>query len=326
MARQSPTRRCALRLIAGAGSMIAPAMFARAQNLPDRSLRIVSPYTAGGLGDTLPRLVAIGLGESLGKQVIVENIPGASQLIGVQTVARAAPDGATILFASSTSMGINVAASKAPAYDPLRDFAPIGIAFSTPLYLVVNPKVKATTVAELVALAKAQPGKLTFASGGTASSNHLAGEMFKSLAGIDIIHVPYKGTGPALNDVIAGQVDMMFGGEGAEHARQGSLRALAVTDSVRSKSFPDIPTMQEAGIPGYEMSIWFGFVAPAGTPKPIIDLLSREIRKALANPLLRQRANGTDITPGTPEEMTSRIAKDIDMWRKTIRDANVELQ
>jgi tripartite-type tricarboxylate transporter receptor subunit TctC len=305
MARQSPTRRCALRLIAGAGSMIAPAMFARAQNLPDRSLRIVSPYTAGGLGDTLPRLVAIGLGESLGKQVIVENIPGASQLIGVQTVARAAPDGATILFASSTSMGINVAASKAPAYDPLRDFAPIGIAFSTPLYLVVNPKVKATTVAELV---------------------DLAGEMFKSLAGIDIIHVPYKGTGPALNDVIAGQVDMMFGGEGAEHARQGSLRALAVTDSVRSKSFPDIPTMQEAGIPGYEMSIWFGFVAPAGTPKPIIDLLSREIRKALANPLLRQRANGTDITPGTPEEMTSRIAKDIDMWRKTIRDANVELQ
>lgn len=326
MPSQRLSRRTALNLLAGASALLLPGAAAFAQGLPNQPIRIVSPYTAGGLGDILPRLVAIGMSEHLGRQVIVENIPGASQLIGVQTVARAAPDGTTLLFASSTSMGINVAASKALPYDPLRDFAPIGVAFSTPLYLVVNPRVKAASVMELVALAKAQPGRLTFASGGTASSNHLAGEMFKSLAGIDIIHVPYKGMGPALNDVIAGQVDMMFAGEGAEQARQGSLRALAVTDGARSKSFPDIPTMVEAGVPGYEMSIWFGFVAPAGTPRETIDLLSRAITQALASPSLRQRANGADITPGTHAEMTSRIATDIEMWRKTIRDAKIELQ
>jgi len=326
MASRSRSRRAMLQLLCGAGAagLAAKPMFA--QSLPDAPIRIVSPYTAGGLGDTLPRLVAMGLGESLGRQVIVENIPGASQLIGAQTVARSPPDGATLLFASSTSMGINVAASKSPPYEPLRDFAPICVAFSTPLYLVVNPRVKAESVAELVALAKASPGKLTFASGGVASSNHLAGEMFKSLTGVNLVHVPYKGTGPALNDLVAGHVDLMFAADGAEQARQGSLRALAITDATRSKAFPDIPTMREAGVPGYELSIWFGFVAPAGTPKPTIDMLAGEIHKALASPALRRLASGVEITPSTPEEMSDRIARDLAMWRNTIRDAHVEMQ
>ena len=299
---------------------------ASAQTYPDRPIRVVSPYTAGGLGDTLPRIVAAELSERLGARVIVENMPGASQAIGAQAVARSKPDGYTLFFASSTSMGINVSATKALPYDPVRDFTPIGIAFSTPLYLVVNPNVKANSVRELVDLAKREPGKLNFASGGDATSNHLAGEMFKSLAGVDIVHVPYKGTGPALMDVIAGHVDLMFAGEGAEHARQGSLRALAVSDSVRSKSAPDLPTMQEAGVDGYDMAIWFGFVAPAGTPKPIIDLLSSEIRKVLDSPTTRQRANGAEVTPSTPEEMQARIPRDIEMWRKLITAAKIKLQ
>ena len=309
----------------GAAVLAAPGA-AMAETFPDRPIRIISPYTAGGLGDTLPRIVAAELSERLGARVIVENMPGASQAIGVQAAARSKPDGYTLLFASSTSMGINVSVTKSLPYDPVRDFTPIGIAFSTPLYLVVNPKVKANSVQELIDLAKREPGKLNFASGGDATSNHLAGEMFKALAGVDIVHVPYKGTGPALMDLIAGHVDLMFAGEGAEHARQGSLRALAVSDSVRSKSAPDLPTMQEAGVKGYDMAIWFGFVAPAGTPKPIIDLLSTEIRKVLDSPVTRQRANGAEVTPSTPEDMQARIPRDIEMWRQLISVAKIKLQ
>ena len=299
---------------------------AQAQTFPDKPIRIISPYSAGGLGDTLPRVVANAMTESLGVNVVVENMPGASMVIGTDYVARAKPDGYTILFASSTSMGINVAINKQLRYDPVRDFAPLAVAFSTPLYLVVNPKLPVQNVQDLIALAKKQPGKLTFASGGEASSNHLAAEMFKALAGVDVVHVPYKGTGPALIDVIGGHVDFMFAGEGAQHAQQGTLRALGMTDTVRSKAAPEIPTMQEAGVKDYDMSIWFGFVAPAETPKPILDLLSQHIRKALDNPSLRNRTNGAEITPSTPEEMAVRIPKDIEMWRKLIELARLKLQ
>ena len=299
---------------------------ASAQKYPEQTIRIVSPYGAGGLGDILPRIVGAGLSEKLGANVIIENVPGASQVIGVETVMKAKPDGYTLLFASSTSMGINVAASKSLRYDPVRDFAPIAIAFSTPLYLAVNPKLDVRSVQDLIALAKKQPGKLSFASGGTASSNHLAGEMFKELAGIDLLHVPYKGMGPALTDLLGGHVDMIFAGEGAEQARQGMVRALAVSTSTRSKSAPEIPTMQEGGVKGYDMGIWFGFMAPAGTPKPIVDQLSRAIREVLDDPRTRERAYGTELTPSTPDEMAARIPHDIEMWRKLIRDANVTLQ
>lgn len=318
-------RRDALKasLLLGAGVF---ASSAQAQSFPDKPIRIISPYSAGGLGDTLPRVVANAMGETIGTNVLVENMPGASMVIGTDYVARAKPDGYTILFASSTSMGINVAVSKQLKYDPVRDFAPLAIAFSTPLYLVCNPKLPVKTVQDLVALAKQNPGKLTFASGGEASSNHLAAEMFKALAGVDIVHVPYKGTGPALIDVIGGHVDFMFAGEGAQHAQQGSLRALGVTDAVRSKSAPDIPTMQEAGVKDYEMSIWFGFMAPAGVPKPVLDMLATHIRRALDNPILRNRTNGAEITPSTPDEMAARIPKDIEMWRKLISAANLTVK
>jgi tripartite-type tricarboxylate transporter receptor subunit TctC len=306
--------------------VLLPSQLSFAQDWPKQTIKIVSPYTAGGLGDTLPRVVAAGLGERLGQQVIVENVPGASQVVGTQAVARARPDGYTLLFASSTSMGINVSVSKSLPYDPVRDFSPVAIAFSTPLYLAVNPKLPVYSVQDLVVLAKREPGRLNFASGGIASSNHLAGELFKALAGIDMVHVPYKGTGPAMVDLISGHVDLMFAGEGAEQARQGNLRALAVSDRARSRSAPDIPTMQEAGVKDYEMAIWFGFVAPAGTPEPIIEKLSVEIRKVLESPLTRDRSNGADVTPSTPAEMRERIPKDIAMWRSVIRQANIQLQ
>ena len=322
-ARLKSFPRRALLAACGLGLMMGAA---QAQTYPDKPIRIISPYSAGGLGDTLPRVVANAMTESLGVNVVVENMPGASMAIGTDYVARSKPDGYTILFASSTSMGINVAINKQLRYDPVRDFAPLAIAFSTPLYLVVNPKLPVQNVRDLVALAKKDPGKLTFASGGEASSNHLAAEMFKALAGIDVVHVPYKGTGPALIDVIGGHVDFMFAGEGAQHAQQGTLRALGMTDNVRSKAAPEIPTMQEAGVKDYDMSIWFGFVAPAETPKPILDLLSQHIRKALDNPSLRNRTNGAEITPSTPEEMAERIPKDIQMWRKLIELAHLKLQ
>ncbi len=298
----------------------------QAQPFPSQTIRIVSPYPAGGLGDILPRIVAAGMSERTGALVIVENVPGASQVIGVEAVMKAKPNGYTLLFASSTSMGINVAASKSLRYDPVRDFAPIGISFSTPLYLVVNPKLPVHSVKELVDYAKKNPGKLSFASGGTASSNHLAGEMFKELAGVDIIHVPFKGMGPALTDLLGGHVDMMFGSEGAEQARQGTVRALAVSTAERSLTAPEIPTMQEAGVAGYDLSIWFGFMAPTGTPEPIIDYLSREIQAALSDPKVKARANGAEVTPTTPQEMGRRIPQDITMWRKLIQDAHVTLQ
>ena len=297
-----------------------------AQPFPSQTIRIVSPYPAGGLGDILPRIVAGGLSERTGAAVITENIPGASQVIGVEAVMKAKPNGYTLLFASSTRMGINVASSKSLKYEPMRDFAPIAIAFSTPLYLVVNPKLPVHSVKDLVAYAKANPGKLSFASGGTASSNHLAGEMFRELAGVDVFHVPYKGMGPAMTDLLGGHVDMMFAGEGAEQARQGTVRALGVSTAARSLTAPDIPTMQEAGVDGYDLSIWFGFMAPAGTPEPVIDWLSREILAVLADPKTKARANGAEITPTTPAEMGRRIPQDIKMWRKLIEDAHVTLQ
>ena len=312
--------------VAALGLYTAAATPTLAQTYPNQTIRIVSPYPAGGLGDILPRIVAAGLSERTGATVITENIPGASQVIGVEAVMKAKPDGYTLLFASSTSMGINVASSKNLRYEPMRDFAPIAIGFSTPLYLVVNPKLPVQSVQDLIKLAKDKPGKLSFASGGTASSNHLAGEMFKELAGIDIFHVPYKGMGPALTDLLGGHVDMMFAGEGAEQARQGTVRALGVSTNVRSATAPEIPTMQESGVKGYDLSIWFGFMAPTGTPKPVIDYLSREIQAVLADPKTRTRANGAEITPSSPEEMGKRIPQDIAMWRKLIEDAHVTLQ
>ena len=294
-----------------------------AQTYPTKPIRIISPYTAGGLGDLVPRAIGVGLTEALGQQILVENRPGASQAIGMQLVAKSPADGYTLVYGSVTSLAINPAVTKDLPYDPVKDFAPLSLCVTTPLFLVVHPSVPAKNVKELVALAKRQPGQLTFASGGNGSSNHLAGELLKLLAGVDLLHVPYKGAGPAMSDVMAGHVDLMLGAAGLAEARAGRVKVLGVTSAKRSASAPELPTLAEAGVPGYESTIWFGLLAPAGTPRPIVDRLSQEIGKVLQQKTMRDRFNTVDLTPTTPEEFAAHIQREIPKWRKVVTEAKI---
>jgi tripartite-type tricarboxylate transporter receptor subunit TctC len=299
---------------------------AHAQAYPSKPVRIISPYSPGGLGDLLPRAVGAGLTELLGQQVIVENRPGASQIIGMQAAAKSPPDGHTLVFGSVTSLAINPSAHKSLPYDPVKDFAPVALCVTTPLYLVVHPSVPAKSVKELVALARAQPGKLAYASGGNGSSNHLAGELFKSLARVDLLHVPYKGAGPGMVDVMAGHVDLMFGAAGLAEAKAGKVRVLGVTSAKRSAAAPDLPTLAESGVPGYEATIWFGILAPAGTPPAIVARLSQDISKVLAQPRIREQFSTVDVTPTTPAGFASHIAREIPKWRKVIQGAKITME
>jgi tripartite-type tricarboxylate transporter receptor subunit TctC len=293
---------------------------------PVKPVRIISPYPPGGLGDTVPRVIAVGLTESVGQQVIVENRPGASQIIGMQAAAKSAPDGYTLVYGSVTSLAINPTAHKNLPYDAVKDFAPISLCVTTPLYLVLHPSVPAKSVKELIALARAQPGRLAYGSGGNGSSNHLAGELFKSLARVDLLHVPYKGAGPAMVDVMAGHVDLMFGAAGLAEARAGRVRVLGVTSAKRASAAPQVPTLAESGVPGYEATIWFGLLAPAGTPTAIVNRLSADTGKALAQPRLREQFSTLDATPSTPQAFAALIEREIPKWRKVIEGAKIAFE
>lgn len=310
-------------ILAVAAAIVLIISSAQAQTYPVKPIRIISPYTAGGLGDLVPRAIGAGLTEILGQQILVENRPGASQAIGMQLVAKSPADGYTLVYGSVTSLAINPAVNKELPYDPIKDFAPLSLCVTTPLFLVLHPSVPAKNVKELIALAKRQPGKLTFASGGNGSSNHLAGELLKLLAGVDLLHVPYKGAGPAMIDVMAGHVDMMLGAAGLAEARAGRVKVLGVTSAKRSASAPELPTLAESGVPGYESTIWFGLLAPAGTPRPIVDRLSQEIGKVLQQKTLRERFNTVDLTPTTPEGFAAHIQREIPKWRKVVTEAKI---
>jgi tripartite-type tricarboxylate transporter receptor subunit TctC len=241
----------------------------------------------------------------------------------MQAVAKSPPDGYTLGLGSVTSLAINVSAQKNLPYDPVRDFAPVSLCYTTPLYLVVHPSVPVKSVKELIALARSKPGQLTFASGGKGSSNHLAGELFRTLTRVDLLHVPYKGAGPAMTDVMAGHVDLMFGAAGLTEAQAGKVRVLAVTSARRSSAAPNLVTMIEAGVPGYEATIWFGFVAPAQTPPAIVTRLSQDINKVLHQPALRERFNTGDVTPSTPDAFSAHIRREIPKWRKVFEAARI---
>jgi len=309
---------------AAIGFAVATAGVACAQSYPSKVVKIVTPFAAGGPGDLLPRGIAAGLTPLLGQQVIVENRPGAATIIAMQAVAKAPPDGYTLIFASATSLALNVSAYKNLPYDPIKDFSPVALCVTTPLYLVAHPSLPAKNVGELIALAKSRAGRLTFGSGGDGSTNHLAGELFKSLAKVDMQHVPYKSAGSAMTDVVAGHIDLMFGSGGLTEARAGRVRVLAVTSARRSSTAPDVPTVQEAGLPGYEATLWFGIVAPAATPAPIVHRLSDEIRKVLRRPEFRERFSTVDVTPSTPEEFAAFIQSEIPKWRTVFRTAKIE--
>ena len=324
-----PHRRQFLHLAAGAAALAAPSRIARAQNYPSRPVRAVVAFAPGGVTDTFARLMAQKLTEQFGKQVYVENIAGASGNIGTGQVAKAAPDGYTILFAFSSHVVNPTLFARVP-YDPIKDFDPVTLAVASTTVLTVNPSVPAKTVKELVDLIKANPGKYSFGSAGAGTQAHLAGEQFRLSLGLDLVHVPFGGGGPAVAAVVAGHTPISFVSPQAamQHVREGTVRALAVTSKTRSQIFPNVPTMAEAGYPEIEGDGWVGILVPAGTPAEIIAILYRDSAKILAQPDMKERlaALGYDVVASTPKEFAARIAVEIEMWAKVIRAANIKAE
>jgi len=322
-------RRRFLHLAAGAAALPAVSLIARAQAYPTRPVRAVVAFAPGGVTDTFARLMAQKLTEQFGKQVYVENIAGASGNIGTGQVAKAAPDGYTILFAFSSHVVNPTLFARVP-YDPIKDFDPVTLAVASTTVLTVNPSVPANTVKELVDLIKANPGKYSFGSAGAGTQAHLAGEQFRLSLGLDLVHVPFGGGGPAVAAVVAGHTPISFVSPQAamQHVREGTVRALAVTSKTRSQIFPNVPTMAEAGYPDIEGDGWVGILVPAGTPAEIIAILYRDSAKILAQPDMKERlaALGYDVVASTPKEFAARIAVEIEMWAKVIRAANIKAE
>lgn len=285
------------------------------QGYPSRPVRFIVPYPPAGPNDMLARTINDPLGRRLGQSVVIDNRGGASTVIGADIAAHSPADGYTLLLATVTTLAVAPALSAKLPYRPERDFVPISMLAGQPYLLGVHPGIPATSVAQLVAYAKANPGKLSFASPGVGTSSHLAGEMFKHMAGINVVHVPYKGTGPALSDLISGQISYQFGGVSALYpiAQTGKLRALAVSSTKRSPAAPEIPTVAEAGIAGYGTSSWNALVAPRGTPQPIIDRLNTEVNAILNQPDVKERLKkqGIDADPGTPAQLAAHIKSEI---------------
>ncbi len=296
---------------------------------PNRTVKIIVPFAPGGSTDVVARILADRLGTELKQSFIVENKPGAGGNIGADAVAKASPDGYTLLMGTTGVLAINKYLYKNMSFDPDRDLAPVSYTSLITNILVVNPQVPARTVAELIALAKADPGKLTFASSGAGSSTHLSAELFKSMAGVDILHVPYKGSSQALTDVMANQVTMLFDNAPSSIAfiEQGRLRALAVTSTKRLPNLPEVPTIDEAGVKGYESLSWSGIVAPAGTPRRIVDRLNAAIEKILRDPEVRQRfvALGVEPVGGPPEAFSRHIRAEAEKWGRVVKTANITL-
>ncbi|MBI3067606.1 MAG: tripartite tricarboxylate transporter substrate binding protein [Betaproteobacteria bacterium] len=290
---------------------------------PTKPIRLIVPFPPGGTTDVVARVIAQKLTENWSQQVVVDNRPGAGGIIGTELAAKAPADGYTLLLGSITTHAVNPSLYKKLPFDPLRDFAPVSLAVSTPQVLVVHPSVAAKSVKELIALAKAKPGQLNYASAGTGTSPHLTFELFKSMAGVNLVHVPYKGTGPAITDLIGGQVQTMITGVVAlyPHIKAGKLRALGATSAKRVAALPDVPTIAESGVPGFDVASWFGVFAPAGTPKPIVTRVNAEIVKILAAPDLRQKltAQGADPATNTPEQFAAYVKSELARWGKVVQ-------
>lgn len=298
------------------------------EGYPDRSVKVIVPFAAAGPTDVMARLIAQKLSEHLGQQFYVDNEPGAGGNIGMANVAKATPDGYTILFVSSSYVVNPSLYAKIP-YDPYTDFIPITVVGNSPNVLVVNPSLPAKSVKELVDLIKASPGKYSFASAGTGTTPHLSGELFKLSFGLDLVHVPFNGAGPAIQSTVAGHTPMAFTAlpPAAPLVRGGQLRALAVTSKSRSEALPDVPTMDEAGIKGQEADTLQGVLVPAHTPKAITDLLYHEIVKIVHEPDVKEKfaALGFDPVANTPEEFANQIKVEIAKWGKVIKDANIKV-
>jgi len=311
-----------------AASLAATAVLA--QVYPGKPIRLIVPFAAGGGNDNVARLVGKRLADSLGQPVVIDNRPGAGGVVGAELAAKSAPDGCTLFLGGVGSHAINPNLHAKLPYDPIKDFAPVSLLAQAPLVLVVHPSVPVHDVAEFITYARAHPGRLNFASNGNGSSSQLAAVMFASMAGVDMVHVPYKGLAPALTDLLAGEVQLMFSSVVAilPHIKAGKLRAIAVTGAKRLASMPELPTIAESGLPGYEASSWYGILAPAGTPRDIVMKLNAELAKALEQPEVRNSllAEGAEPAGGSPERFAAHIRAEMERLGKIIRDAKIRLE
>jgi tripartite-type tricarboxylate transporter receptor subunit TctC len=302
---------------------------AHAQTFPTKPVRMIVPFPPGGTTDILARVAAQKLSEALGQQVIVDNRPGAGGNIGTELVAKAPPDGYTLLTDPGSTLTINPSLFTKLPFDPLKDFAPVTIMAAVPNLLVVHPSLPVRNVKELIALAKARPDQLSYASTGAGQSTHLSMELFKSMARVKITHVPYKGSAPAITDLLGGHVLLMFDNmpSALPHAKAGKLRGIAVSTAKRSPVTPDIPTVAESGLPGFEVSVWFGVLATAGTPRDIVERLNRVLVKALQSADVRERLSSQGAEPigNTPDEFTAQMKRDLVKWAKVVKDADIKL-
>ncbi len=317
--------RCAVIFAFALSGIVAPA---RAQSYPNRPITLVIPFAPGGSTSIVGRVIADKLAQLLGQGVVVDNRPGAGGTVGTKYVAKSEPDGYIILLGYTGTLAIGPSLYKDAGYDPRKDFAPIGMIGNASSAVVVHPSFPVKSIAELIAYAKANPGKVNFGSAGVGSVNHITGEYFARSAGITLVHIPYKGTGPALTDLLGGHIPMALAPIPSVHANvsAGLLRALATTGKTRNNLMPDVPTIAETGLPGFEASLYYGLVAPAGTPRPIIDRLNQELLNALASDEVKKQlsADGTEITPSTPEAYGDFIDKDEKKWSELVKTSGVE--
>jgi tripartite-type tricarboxylate transporter receptor subunit TctC len=311
-------------------ALMGPGAPVAAAGFPDHPVRIVVPFPAGGSNDVVARFLAMKLYEVWGQQVIIDNRAGAGGNIGAEMVARSAPDGYTLLLTAPPPLVVNQSLYPHLEFDPIADFAPVALVASVQIVLAVNPEVKATDVRGLIALAKATPGKLNFGSSGYGSTNHLAGELFKKLAGIDIVHVPYRGAAPAMNDLVSGHIPILFDNMPGVRAQvlAGAIRPIAVAGAARSPLLPEVPTMAEAGVAGFEASSWFGLVAPAKTSPEVMKALTEAVMKALRDPDLAKKLADVGAEPGTlsGSEFGAYLHTEADKWSKVVSGAGVVIQ
>ncbi|HEY9224552.1 MAG TPA: tripartite tricarboxylate transporter substrate binding protein [Variovorax sp.] len=323
-------RTFALAAVAAAGTLSMAPFAALAQAaFPSKPITIIVPFSAGGTTDILARVVGQFMSTDLGQPVVIDNRAGAGGNIGGQAAARATADGYTIFMGTVGTHAINQALYKKMPFDPIKDFAPLSRVAMVPNLLVANPSQPYKNVKELIAYAKANPGKVNFGSSGSGSSIHLSGELFKQMAGVDMQHVPYRGSAPAVSDLLGGQISIMFDNmpSAIAHVKGGKLRALAVTTAKRSPALPDVPTIAESGVPGYEATSWFGLLAPAGTPAPVIAKLNASILKALANPEVKKKLaeQGAEAAGEKPEQFAAFIAAETAKWGKVVKESGASV-
>jgi tripartite-type tricarboxylate transporter receptor subunit TctC len=319
-----------MRRIAVAVALALLATSAPAQDYPARPITLIVPYAAGGGNDVMARIVAERMSRTLGQQIVIENKGGAGGSIATRQIAKAAPDGYTLGLGGTGTLAINPTLYPNVGYDPRRDFAPVGLIASSALVVLVNPSVAARSMGELIALGKREPGKLNYASAGAGSGIHLGSELFATMAGVRLTHIPYKGSSPALTDLVGGHVAIYFSSLPPAIAlvREGKVRALAVTGPKRSESFPDLPTVAEAALPGYEAVLHYGIVAPAGTPRAIVDKLNAALNAALAESEVRARivADGAEPLPGTPDDYAADIDREETKWSKIVKLSGAKVE